>query len=97
MSRNRVLNSCYSVLVPVARFLLRCGVSFREFEELARTAFVDVARDEYGIRGRPANISRISVVTGISRKEASRIRGLIHTYGSSPREEISPLGDILHH
>ena len=97
MGQNRVLSACYSFLVPVARFLLRSGVSFNEFTELARAAFVQVAGEEYGIRGRPTNISRVSAMTGIPRKEVRRIRDLIDRYGSTPRDEISPLGDVLHH
>lgn len=36
-------------------------------------------------------------MTGIPRKEVRRIRDLVDRYGSTPRDEISPLGDILHH
>ena len=97
MDQNRLLNACYSFLVPVARFLLRNGVSFRQFEELARTAFVHVAGEEFGLRGRPTNVSRVSAITGIPRKEISRIRDLMEKYGSTPREQISPLGNILRH
>ncbi len=97
MSRNRILSACYSFLVPIARFLLRSGVSFNEFIELARTAFVQVAGEEYGIKGRRTNVSRVSAMTGIPRKEVRRIRDLVSRYGSNPREEISLLGDILHH
>ncbi len=97
MSQNPVLSACYSFLVPVARFLLRNGVSFKDFTELARTAFIQVAGEEYGIRGRATNVSRVSAMTGIPRKEVRRIRDIVSRYGSNPREEISLLGDILHH
>ena len=97
MSQNRLLSACYAFLVPVAQFLLRHGVSYRQFEELARTAYVEVAGKEFSLRGRPTNISRVAAITGIPRKEVSRIRALIDRYGTNPRSEISPLGDILHH
>lgn len=97
MGQNRVLSACYSFLVPVARFLLRSGVSFNEFMELTRAAFVQVAGEEFGIRGRPTNISRVSAMTGIPRKEIRRIRDLAGRHGATPRDDISPLGDILHH
>jgi hypothetical protein len=93
---SQILRACYSFLVPVARFLLRNGVGFREFSELARIAFVDVAGKDYGIRGRPTNISRISAMTGIGRKEVSRLRKLQSEYHSELRVEISPLSDVLH-
>jgi hypothetical protein len=93
----RVLRACYSFLVPVAKFLLRAGVSYREFDDLARTAFVDVAALEFGLRGRQTNTSRISAMTGIPRKEVKRIRETLQPNHEFPRRDLSPIGDILHH
>lgn len=93
----RVLQACYSFLRPVARFLLRAGVTYRQFSEIARIAFVDVASDEFGIRGRRTNISRVSAMTGIARKEVSRLRLLVSDYAKDLRIEFSPLGDVLHY
>ena len=76
---------------------MRSGVSFKEFEELSRAVFVEVAGEEFGIRGRPTNVSRVAAMTGIPRKEIRRIRAIMSRYGATPRVEISPLGDILHH
>ena len=64
----------FVVLKPIARILLRYGIGFREFAEVAKSAFVDVATAEYGIRGRPTNISRVAVMTGLTRKEVRRLR-----------------------
>jgi hypothetical protein len=95
-TRTRLLRACYSFLVPVARFLLRHGISFSEFSEVSRMAFVEVAGTDYGIRGRPTNISRVSAMTGIGRKEVSRLRRLKAEYPeNSPRVELSPLSDVL--
>lgn len=49
-------------------------MGFREFSEAAKEAFVDVTSADYGIRGRPTNISRVAVLTGLTRKEVSRLR-----------------------
>ena len=57
--------------------LLRAGLTWREFCGIAKTAFVQAATEEYGIKGRPTNISRVSILTGISRKEVKRQRDLI--------------------
>ena len=95
--RSRLLRACYSFLVPVARFLLRSGIGFREFAEISRIAFVEVAGTDYGIRGRPTNISRVSAMTGIGRKEVKRVRELRDEYADDPRVELSPLSDLLHH
>lgn len=49
-------------------------MGFREFSEIAKEAFVEVTSADYGIRGRPTNISRVAVLTGLTRKEVSRLR-----------------------
>lgn len=61
-------------LKPVVHVLLRCGVTWREFSELARTAYVDVATREFGKRGRPTNVSRTAVLTGLGRREVRKQR-----------------------
>jgi hypothetical protein len=94
--RQELLRACYLFLVPVARFLLRSGISYSEFAEVSRMAFVKVGSTDYGIRGRPTNASRLAAMTGISRREISRVRDLIADYEKDPRIELSPLGDVLH-
>ncbi len=94
-TRTRLLRACFSFLVPVARFLLRNGISFSEFSEISRVAFVEVAGVDYGIRGRPTNISRVSAMTGIGRKEVRRLRQLKEKFQDDPRVELSPLSDVL--
>lgn len=95
VERKQLLKACYSFFVPVARFLLRSGISFREFAEIGRIAFVQVAREDYGLRGRPTNMSRIAAMTGISRKDVRRVQQFISEYGDDPRVQLSPLGDVL--
>lgn len=95
--RNKLLQACYSFLVPVARFLLTNGISYREFSELCKVAFVDVASSEFGLRGRLTNNSRVSAMTGIGRKDVARMRDLIAEYQRDPRVRLSPLSDVLHH
>jgi hypothetical protein len=94
-TRTRLLRACFSFLVPVARFLLRNGISFSEFSEISRIAFVKVAGIDYGIRGRPTNVSRVSAMTGIGRKEVRRLRQLKEEFQDNPRVELSPLSDVL--
>ncbi len=62
------------VLKPLVRVLLRGGVPFKEFAELAKHAYVEVATADYGVRGRPTNVSRTAILTGLNRREVARIR-----------------------
>ena len=70
-------NACQALLRPIALVLMRSGMTWKEFSDLSKTVFVSVASDEFGIRGRQTNVSRVSILTGISRKEIKRQRELI--------------------
>lgn len=77
MDRRAVVQACRTLLDPIARLLLRCGMTWREFAEISKGVFVDVASREYGIKGRPTNVSRVSILTGIARREVRRQRELM--------------------
>ena len=69
--------ACRLVLRPVVLMLLRIGITWREFCALAKIVYVDTATEEFGIRGRPTNVSRVSLLTGIARKEVRRLRDVL--------------------
>ena len=64
------------LLRPLVRILLRNGVSYSTFADFAKWVYVDVASKEFGIKGRKQSTSRVSVITGLSRKEVMRVRKL---------------------
>ena len=72
--KEHVVRSCRYLLLPVVRFLLKHGVTWSEFGELSKEAYVKVAREDYGIEGRPTNNSRVAMLTGLSRREVARVR-----------------------
>lgn len=59
-------------LRPVARWLLRSGVTWKEFSALSRAVFIRTATDEFGIKGRPTNVSRVALLTGLTRRDVRR-------------------------
>lgn len=75
--RSLVLAACRQLLRPIVRLLLRYGVMQRDFSELCKEVFVEVATREYGLQGRPTNVSRTALLTGLDRKEVRRIRELL--------------------
>lgn len=62
-----------ALLRPVVRLVLKRGMAFGQFAELVKRAYVDVARQDFGVPGRKLSISRVAVLTGLTRKEASRL------------------------
>ena len=73
-STRPIISACQRWLRPVARWLLKSGVTWKEFAELSRAIFLDVAEREFGLRGRPTNVSRIALLTGMTRREVRRYR-----------------------
>lgn len=63
----------YRLFRPVARIGLRHGLAVRDVIEILKCAYVDIAREEYGLRGRPASKSRIATLTGLTRAEVARL------------------------
>ena len=72
--KEHVIKSCRYLLLPVVRFVLRHGVTVSEFAELTKDAYVQVARQDYGIDGRPTNNARVAMLTGLSRREVAKVR-----------------------
>ena len=81
-----VLKACRSWLAPLVHVLLKSGVTWQEFSDVARSAYVDVATKRFGKRGRPTNVSRTSLLTGMTRREVRRQRELLEL----PQEEQAP-------
>ena len=64
------------MLRPLVRLLLRHGISYGTFADLAKWVYVDVADKEFNVPGRKQTVSRVSVITGLSRKEVARIQSI---------------------
>lgn len=100
-TQTRLLRSVHAVCVPMARLLLRYGITFRQFSDVAKEAFVQVALSETDARGRSTNTSRVSVKTGISRKEVSRLREAFlgsgtGTFHQKDASSAGPPAKVLH-
>ncbi len=83
------------LLRPLARLFLHFGVSYREFCELSKTAFVAVASEDFGVHGRPTNASRIAAMTGLTRKDIGQIRRKIESGDSAQTDRQSPINEVL--
>lgn len=63
----------YRLFRPVARIGLRHGLAARDVIEVLKCAYVDIAREEYGLRDRPASKSRVAALTGLTRVEVAHL------------------------
>ena len=92
---NKLNNVFFAFLQPLARIFLRFGKGYREFSELSKAAFVVVAAEDYGVHGRPTNVSRIAAMTGLTRKEVSRIRKRIDGCNATVTDRGTPLQEVI--
>jgi len=71
---SKLLDAARRVLYPLVRILLRNGIPSDALTELVRKTYVDVAENEFAIDGKRQTTARISVITGLNRKEVARLR-----------------------
>ena len=60
------------LLQPLVRILIRSGISFGETAEVLKTVFVEVAARDFDLPDRKTSMSRIAIVTGLTRKEVAK-------------------------
>lgn len=58
---------------PLVRILIRNGVAYGALAELIRKVYVDIAYDEFSPEGKKQTVSRVSALTGLTRKEVKRL------------------------
>jgi hypothetical protein len=64
------------LLRPLVRLLIRSGITLPILTELLRELYVNVAEYEFALSGKEQTDSRVSLLTGIHRKEVRRLRGV---------------------
>jgi hypothetical protein len=83
------------LLRPLIRILLRNGVSYGTFADIAKSQFVDVARKEFAIEGHKQTTSRLAVITGLTRKEVQRIVKRIHPDDQSSADKYNRAARVV--
>ena len=69
-----LLRALRQVLRPVVRVMIARGVTLPAMVEMLKSLLVEVAAKEFAIGDKPPTDSRVSLVTGVHRKDVSRLR-----------------------
>jgi hypothetical protein len=94
--KSRVLYAAIArILRPLIHILIRNGISYGTFADLAKWLFVDVAKRDFAIEGRKQTISRVSVITGLNRKEVKRVSGLPVTDDQASSERYNRAARVI--
>jgi len=79
------------------RVILRNGMSFNAFSDIAKRIYVDVAMQEFGIPGKKQTISRVSILSGLSRKEVQWVmsQGYPNAAEEPPNERYNRAARVI--
>ncbi|MGC8810507.1 MAG: DUF6502 family protein [bacterium] len=83
------------ILKPLVRILLRHGISYNTFADLAKWAYIDVATREFCLEGRKQTTSRVSILTGLTRKEVKKVRELKHPEDQASMERYNRAARVI--
>lgn len=84
------------LLRPLVRLCIRAGMTFPALSQLLRELYVNVAEYDFALPGKEQTDSRVSLLTGIHRKEVSRLRGAGAPVNAVPAA-VSRTGAIIAH
>jgi len=69
-----VMAAVRRILRPLLKLLLANGITFPAINELLKQVLVEVAEKDFPVAGKAVNDSRVSVLTGLHRKDVKRLR-----------------------
>ena len=67
------------VLRPLVRLMLAQGITYPYLADVLKGLFVELADKEFRLDARPPTDSRVSLMSGVHRKDVSRLRQLLQT------------------
>lgn len=94
-TQRALTRALYKMLRPMVRLLMRHGVSYRLFADIARHVYVDVAREDFALPRRKPSLSRMAVLTGINRKDIAKLQERPHPLSDAPQEKPTPAARVV--
>ena len=91
----RLLAAFRHLLVPLVRILVRNGILYREFADIVKSVYVHVAADENSTSERPASMARVSIVTGLTRSDISRLFDESERFNRALRSNAESVARLL--
>ncbi len=85
------------VIRPIIELFVVFGINYRSLDMMIKEIYVSISSKKFGKRGRIANNSRISMATGISRREVRKIKSRLLSNSDSDSESYSasPLSKVI--
>ena len=94
-TQQALFKALYRLLRPMVRLLMRHGVSYRLFADVARHVYVDVAEQDFALPGRKPSNARVAVLTGINRKDIAKLKDRPHPLIDGTLDNPTPCSRII--
>lgn len=85
-----VVRAVRRVLLPLVRFLVAKGITYPFLSELLKSLYVEVADRDFRLGEGPPTDSRVTLITGVHRKDVARLRKAGEVSPQPP--DVVPLG-----
>lgn len=85
-----VVRAVRRVLLPLVRFLVAKGITYPFLSELLKSLYVEVADRDFRLGEGPPTDSRVTLITGVHRKDVARLRKTGDVSPEAP--DVVPLG-----
>lgn len=83
------------ILRPLARLMIANGITLPGAVEMLKEAYVDVASRDFPLGDAPPTDSRVSLLTGVHRKDVKRLRGGSRRAGAAPTDSLNVLSEVV--
>jgi len=94
--KSSLLAAVRHMLIPIARILIRNGVTYSDFDEVVRHAYAKAGESVLRERNFKASLARLSVVCGLSRRELERVMGTLPQVNAPSLSDTHPAARALH-
>ncbi len=94
--KTRLARALVSMLRPLIRLLIRHEFTHSELTELIRQTYVEVAYEHFTIKDVEMTISRVAVLTGLSRKEVVRFRDMLDNNEALQKQKPNRAQRVVH-
>ncbi len=84
------------MLVPIARILIRNGVAYSDFDEIARHAFARAGESVLREKGLAVSLARLSVACGLAQREMERVMNNPPKIAPSALDDANAEARVLH-
>lgn len=87
--RETLNNALSKILSALIKSMLRNGMSYGEFDQIARKSFVDVAFKNFSPAGKKQTVSNVAILTGLNRKEVKKLNELDADHSSTNSKQYN--------